>query len=61
MRFFLAVPLLIMGSFLISITVDRLGSTGNFIMHAMGVAINLFAVFYIWKRKPKLEGKDDKK
>ncbi|EAR67068.1 HPr kinase/phosphorylase [Bacillus sp. NRRL B-14911] len=50
-----------MGSFLISITVDRLGSTGNFIMHAMGVAINLFAVFYIWKRKPKLEGKDDKK
>ncbi len=61
MRFFLAVPLLMIGSFLISITVDSFGSTGNFIMHAMGVAINLFAVFYIWKRKANLEGQDDKK
>lgn len=51
LRFFLAVPLLIIGSFLISITVDSLGSTGNTIMHMIGVAINLFAVFYIWKKK----------
>jgi hypothetical protein len=66
LRFFLAVPLLIIGSFLISITVDSLGSTGNTIMHMIGVAINLFAVFYIWKKKDRkgranLEGQDDKK
>jgi uncharacterized Tic20 family protein len=51
LRFFLAIPLLIIGSFLISITVDSLGSVGNTIMHMIGVAINLFAVFYMWKKK----------
>ncbi|MDR4887409.1 serine kinase [Fredinandcohnia sp. QZ13] len=51
MRLFFAVLLILFGSFLIGLTVDSFGKTGNFIMHILGIGFILGAVFVVRSKK----------
>ncbi|TCN26496.1 serine kinase [Mesobacillus foraminis] len=51
MKLFFAVLLILFGSFLIGLTVNSFGKTGNFIMHLIGIGFNLGAIFVVRSKK----------
>ncbi|MCM3768309.1 serine kinase [Neobacillus niacini] len=51
MRLFFAILLILFGSFLIGLTVDNFGKTGNYIMHLIGIGFNLGAIFVVSSKK----------
>lgn len=51
MKFFFAILLIMFGSFLIGLTVDSFGKTGNLIMHLIGIGCNLGAIFIVRNKK----------
>ncbi|MBA9028535.1 MULTISPECIES: serine kinase [Peribacillus] len=52
MKLIFVISLILFGSFLIGLTIDGFGKTGNIIMHVIGAGCNLGAVF-IAKGKKK--------
>ncbi|WP_342433296.1 serine kinase [Neobacillus sp. FSL H8-0543] len=51
MKLFFAILLILFGSFLIGLTIDSFGNTGNFIMHIIGIGCNLGAIFIARSKK----------
>jgi hypothetical protein len=48
---FFAILLILLGSFLIGLTVDSFGKIGNIIMHIIGIGSNLGAIFIARNKK----------
>ncbi|MGX2958805.1 serine kinase [Peribacillus sp. JNUCC 23] len=51
MKLFFVILLILFGSFLIGLTVDEFGKTGNIIMNIIGLGCNLGAVFIAKSKK----------
>jgi hypothetical protein len=51
LKLFFAILLILFGSFLIGLTVDSFGKTGNIIMNITGIGCNLGAIFIAKSKK----------
>jgi uncharacterized protein YebE (UPF0316 family) len=55
LRFFLAIPLILIGSILVGLTIDDIGDIGNIIMHLIGFGCLLGAIVIGRSKKEKLK------
>ncbi|MGP9040299.1 hypothetical protein [Cytobacillus kochii] len=55
MRVILSVSMIVVGSFLLSLTVDQLGRNGNGIMHIIALGMCFLAIIVVRKRRVSLK------
>lgn len=53
MKLLFVILLILLGSFLIGLTIDHLGNMGNLIMHIIGTGFILGAIYIVRRKKGK--------